>query len=66
VSKKSITFFGFAFSGKGISPDPEKVKVIHDAPPPSSASKVRSFLGMATYFAKFIPKFSDVTKPLES
>lgn len=64
LNKKSITFFGFVFSGKGVSPDPEKVKAIHDAQPPSSASEVRSFLGMATYCAKFIPKFSDVTKPL--
>ena len=64
LNKKSITFFGFVFSGEGVSPDPEKVKAIHDAQPPSSASEVRSFLGMATYCAKCIPKFSDVTKPL--
>ena len=45
-------------------PDPEKVKVINSAPAPTTASGVRSFLGMAIYCAKFIPKFSDVSAPL--
>ena len=62
--KSSISFFGFIFSEKGISPDPKKVQAIHSASQPTSASGVRSFLGMATYCAKFIPKFSDVSQPL--
>ena len=63
-NKKSLEFFGFVFSRKGISPDPRKVKTIHEAKPPSSTTKVRSFIVMATYCAKFIPNFSDITKPL--
>ena len=45
-------------------PDPEKVQAIKNAPAPTTASGVRSFLGMATYWAKFTPKFSDVSAPL--
>ena len=60
-AQKSLTFFGFVFSDKGVSADPEKVKSIHNVPAPQSASEVRSFLGMATYCAKFIPRFSDLT-----
>ena len=63
-NKSSVTFFGFVFSGKGIAPDPKKVAAIKEAPPPTNSSGVRSFLGMATYCAKFIPKFSDVSEPL--
>ena len=63
-NKSSLAFFGFVFSADGISPDPEKVKAIHEACPPSSTSEVRSFLGMVTYCAKFIQNFSDITKPL--
>ena len=63
-AQKSLTFFGFVFSDKGVSADPEKVKSIHNAPAPQSASEVRSFLGMATYCAKFIPRFSDLTHSL--
>ena len=62
--KDSLTFFGLVFSAHGVSPDPAKVKAIHDARPPKSVGEVRSFLGMVTYCAKFIPNFSDITKPL--
>ena len=64
LHKDSLTFFGLVFSANGVSPDPTKVKAIHDARPPASVGEVRSFLGMVTYCAKFIPNFSDVTKPL--
>lgn len=64
LNKESLTFFGFVFSPKEMSPDPEKVKAIHDASLPKTAKEVRSFLGMANYCAKFIPNFSSVTKPL--
>ena len=63
-SKSTLSFFGFVFSSAGVSPDPAKVQAIYDAPPPTSASGVRSFLGMATYCTKFIPNFSDVAMPL--
>ena len=63
-NKSSITFFGFVFSSKGIAPDPTKVEAINSALPPTTTSGVRSFLGMATYCAKFIPNFSDVSEPL--
>ena len=64
LNKDSLTFFGLVFSAGGVSPDPKKVKAIHDARPPTSVSAVKSFLGMVTYCAKFIPNFSDITKPL--
>ena len=57
-NKNSLTFFGFIFSDKGIPPDPRKVRAIQDAKPPTSTQGVQSFLGMATYCAKFIPSFS--------
>ncbi|CAB4036465.1 Transposon Tf2-9 poly [Paramuricea clavata] len=63
-SQSQLTFFGFVFSGDGISPDPAKVSAIHNCPPPNSIKAVRSFLGMVTYCAKFIPNFSDLTEPL--
>ena len=65
-NKSSLSFFGFVFSKDGVSPDPDKVKAIHDMAPPKSATEVRSFLGMATYCTKFIPSFSDVSYPLRN
>ena len=47
-----------------MSPDPQKVAAIKNAPPPRSVKDVRTFLGMATYCSKFIQNFSDITQPL--
>jgi len=64
-NKSSVTFFEFAFSVRGIAPDPKKVVAIKIAPALTTTSGVRSFLGMATHCAKFIPNFSDVLEPLQ-
>ena len=63
-NKSSLSFFGFVFSKDRISPDPDKVHAIHNMNRPKSVPEVRSFLGMATYCAKFIPSFSDISQPL--
>ena len=63
-SQSQLTFFGLVFSGNGVSPDPAKVEAIHNCSSPQSVKEVRSFLGMATYCAKLIPNFSDLTEPL--
>lgn len=65
-SKSKITFFGHVFSSEGISPDPEKVKALRESKTPTTASEVRSFLGMAQYSARFIPRFSTLTEPLRN
>ena len=63
-STNEVFFFGFVFSEKGISPDPVKVESSYKALPPTTTSAVKSFLGMAIYYAKFIPNFSDISEPL--
>lgn len=63
-SQNKLTFFGMVFSSEGISADPAKVSAIKNVSPPHSVKDVRSFLGMATYCAKFIPNFSDLSEPL--
>ncbi|KAJ8346650.1 hypothetical protein SKAU_G00280510 [Synaphobranchus kaupii] len=57
-------FVGHKVSAAGIEPDPEKIKAITDMPIPQNTADVRRFLGMATYIARFIPQFSNTTKPL--
>ena len=64
IQQKSITFYGFVFLGQGISPDPKKKDAFKNAKPPTTTSGMRSFLGMATYCAKFIPSFSNTSEPL--
>ena len=59
-----IEFFGHIFGPDGISPDPKKVADLKNTPEPKNAGEVRSFLGMAQYSAKFIPRYATLTADL--
>lgn len=59
--QQELTFFGHVFSSKGIQPDPTKVSATLDASPPSSASEVKSLLGLVTYCGRFIPNIAHLT-----
>ena len=57
-------FLGHVISGKGVQVDPQKVKAILDWKEPQSISEVKSFLGLANFFNKFIMGFSAMAQPL--
>ena len=59
-----LIFLGHKMSGKGISPDPEKVKAIKDMFFPKSVQDLQRFLGMIAYLGKFIPQLSEQTQKL--
>ena len=61
---KEVAFLGHVMSAEGVAVDPGKVKDVLDWQSPSSVTQVRSFLGMAGYYRRFIEGFSSVAKPL--
>ncbi|KAI0493363.1 hypothetical protein KFK09_023479 [Dendrobium nobile] len=61
---KSISFLGHVVSGEGISVDPQKIQAVADWPRPTTVFEVRSFLGMAGYYRKFVKGFSQISTPL--
>ena len=61
---KKVPFLGHVLSENGISVDPSKVQEVMDWKAPTSVHEVRSFLGLAGYYRRFIPDFSKISKPM--
>jgi hypothetical protein len=61
-----VEFLGHIVSKDGIRPDPKKVQVVQEWPRPHTpaAKQLRSFLGLANYFRKFIQGYSKIVAPL--
>ncbi|XP_041957495.1 uncharacterized protein K02A2.6-like [Alosa sapidissima] len=62
--KEQIEYLGHVLNIQGIHPSPDKVKVIKDAPAPSSVKELRAFLGLVNYYGRFMPNQSTVLASL--
>ena len=62
--KRHIQYLGHLVSEEGFEPLPEKLEAVHVMPHPKSAKEVKQFLGLIGYYRKFIPRFSDLSRPL--
>ena len=60
----SVAFLGHMISVEGVSVDPQKIEVVVNLKPPKNVSKVKSFLGLAGYYRKFVEGFSRIAAPL--
>ena len=59
-----VEFLGHLISVEGVSVDPKKIEAVVNWKPPKNVSKVRSFLGLAGYYRKFVEGFSKIAAPL--
>jgi len=57
---------GHKISSKGIEVDKAKVDVIEKLPPPTNVKGIRTFLGHAGFYRRFIKDFSKIAKPLSN
>jgi len=62
--QESLTFLGHVVSAEGINMEKDKVKAIMDWPAPTNVTGVRSFLGLAGYYRKFVKNFSQIARTI--
>jgi len=63
-ARTELEFLGHILSGDGLRVDPKKTSAVADWPVPRDIPQLRSFLGMANYFRKFLHHFAQCTMPL--
>ena len=56
-------YLGHVVTPEGIFPDLSKVEVVKNFPTPASLKELKSFLGLANYYLRFIRGFSEISSP---
>jgi hypothetical protein len=62
--QSKIHYLGHVISSEGIVVDPAKVEAIMECPAPTNVPKVRSFMGLAGYYRRFIEGFLKIANPI--
>ena len=64
--KRHIQYFGHIILGKGITPVPGKLDSVQLMPKSTTTREINQFLGLVGYYCKFIPRFADLARPLNT
>ena len=62
--QREVKYLGHLVSQDGIKTDPDKVKAVSDWPVPQDVTEVKRFLGLCSYYCRFVKDFATVAKPL--
>jgi hypothetical protein len=58
--RKEVNYLWHLITEEGVRLDPQKVIAIENFPAPTCEKQLKSFLGMASYYRRFIPRFSKI------
>jgi hypothetical protein len=61
---EEVAFLGHVLFAKAVVVDPTKIKAVKEWEQPHNVSKIRSFLGLAGYYCRFIENFSKIAHPM--
>jgi hypothetical protein len=64
--QKTVSFLGHVVSGDGIATDPEKTRAVNEWPVPTCLRDTRAFIGLCSYYRRFIKGFADIAAPLHA
>ena len=61
----SLSYLGYVISREGVKPDPANVAAVRDWPVPKTTKDVRTFMGFAAYYRRFVQDYAQVASPLQ-
>jgi transposase InsO family protein len=62
--RKEVSYLGHIITDDGVRPNPEKIKAVQEFPQPQCPKDIKSFLGLVSYYRRFIKDISKISKPL--
>jgi transposase InsO family protein len=65
-ARRELKFLGHIINQQGVQVDPDKVRAVAEFPRPHDNKKLSTFLGMVSWYARFIPDMSKTARPLNS
>ena len=63
-ARRQVKYLGHLIENGTIKTDPDKTAAVREFPTPGSVKDVRAFLGIASYYRRFVPNFATLSKPL--